>query len=136
MCDPTTPPSTEENWDGTLTHIKALRCDGIIEVCYEYNDIDVWAMRRNFGGISFNYDISSQTDILDYDYFWNSWSAGANMEKDNLEEHNDTHADPFFWDRTLQPATQCGKKTPVNADTKFEYQRLCVPIGHNGGDEP
>ena len=29
-------------WDGTLSDIKGMRCDGIVELAYEYNNIMVW----------------------------------------------------------------------------------------------
>ena len=121
-----------EDWDGMLTDIYKLRCDGLIEVCYEKNGIDVWAMKRDYGGISYNYDISDLSDSLSYDAFWGTWSAGSNNAIDNLEEHNDY--DDNGWSDTLMPATQCGHTTPVDSDTKFSKQDLCYPIGHKGGN--
>jgi hypothetical protein len=120
------------DWDGTLTDVNALRCDGLIEVCYEKNGINVWAMRRDYEGISYNYDIADQLDLLTYDAVLGTWSAGSNYAKDNLEEHNDY--DEIGWADTLMPATQCGIVEPVNADTEFYQQDLCQPVGHKGGN--
>jgi hypothetical protein len=120
------------NWDGAVDSIASLRCDGLVEVCYEKNGINVWAMRRDFNGISYNYDITDQSDILSYNGLLGTWSAGSNNAKDNLEEHNDF--DATFWADTLMPATQCGKTLPVNAVTTFSKQNLCCPIGHKGGN--
>lgn len=89
-------------------------------------------MERNYGGTSYNYDISDQSDSLSYNPVTGNWSPGSNDAKDNLEEHNDF--DDFGWADTLMPATQCGHTTPVDADTTFETQDLCVPIGHKGGN--
>ena len=52
-----------DKWDGHLNTIERLRCDGLIEVCYEVNGVDVWGMER---------DIENNT-----------------VHSDNLEEHND-----------------------------------------------
>ncbi len=120
-------------WDGAINSITDLRCDGLVEVCYELNGINVWAMKRNYYGMSYNYDISDWIDILEYDN--HVWQSGANNKNDNLEEHNDFDVgDENDWNDTLQPATQCGYVTPVDAKTKFSRQDLCQPIGHKGGN--
>ena len=38
------------------------------------------------------------------------------------------------WADTLMPATQCGHTTSADADTRFEKQDLCEPVGHKGGN--
>jgi len=122
-----------EDWDGTLNDIFELRCDGLVEVCYEYNGINVWAMKRVYGGsTTYNYDICSQNDVLTYSALTRTWWSGSNTAKDNLEEHNDF--DSIFWEYTLMPATQCGYTTPQNSHTKFSAEDLCKPIGHKGGN--
>lgn len=30
------------NWDGTIGDIDQLRCDGLVEVCYELANVEVW----------------------------------------------------------------------------------------------
>ncbi|MDD5327669.1 MAG: hypothetical protein PHY02_07640 [Phycisphaerae bacterium] len=122
------------NWNGNLSNISSLRCDGLVEVCYELNGINVWAMERSYEGTSYNYDISDQTDILSYNGFSGTWSAGSNDAKDNLEEHDDFDGTVGDWYDTLMPATQCGKVTPVEAMTRFSKQDLCQPIGNKGGN--
>ena len=64
-----------------IADIEDLRCDGIVEICYELNGIDAW------GAIV---DGSSQPNYSVIDY---------------LGEHNNFFGD---WRMTLQPATQCG----------------------------
>jgi len=119
------------NWDGTIENITDLRCDGLVEVCYETSGVDVWAMKREYNGTSYNYDIADQVDIFGYDN--RVWAAGANSNNDNLEEHNDFDVgEPSDWNDTLQPSTQCGHIPPVNAATKLSLQNLCNPIGHRG----
>jgi len=107
------------NWNDTVAGINSLRCDGFIEVCYEIHGINVWG--KIVGGGT-HYDIKN-----------NSYQ----------EEHDDY--DAVWWKDTLMPATQCGydheegerfDEEGVDWETTFEYQSLCVPIGHNGGDNP
>ncbi len=117
-------------WDGKLTTIKRLRCDGLVEVCYEKNGIDVWGMERVPEGNKINYDIADQTD--NWTYKNHRWWPRSNKWPDNLEEHNDF--DGRGWEDTLMPATQCGKVKPVNAATKLTKQDLCSPIGSKGGN--
>ena len=118
------------SWNGHLDTITHLRCDGLVEVCYEINGIDVWAMRRSDG--TYNFNIASTTDNWTYYETTNIWVAGGNGLPDNLEEHNDW--DNAFWRDTLMPATQCGHVTLQNAITRFTAQNLCVPIGSTGGN--
>lgn len=105
----------------------------MVEVCYEKNGIDVWAMKRVTTGISYNYDISAQWDFLSYDGFFGLWSIGSNNAIDNLEEHNDFDS-TIFWYDTLMPATQCGYQKPEDAKTKLSKQYLRQPVGHKGGN--
>ena len=122
------------DWDGTVDDIMRLRCDGVVEACYEINGIDVWAMKRTYDNPpTFNHDISDQADSLSYDPIFGVWLGWSNDAKDNLEEHNDFDA-IGDWDDTLLPATQCGKVTPDNADTSFVKLNLCYPIGNKGGN--
>ena len=45
-----------DEWDGTIDDIDNLRCDGLVEVAYEMNEIDVWGKNQT------NYSIVDYTD--------------------------------------------------------------------------
>jgi hypothetical protein len=120
------------NCNGHLDAITALRCDGLIEACYEINGVDVWGMERTPDNNTVHYDIDDQADNWGYDTTWHTWSQGTNGLPDNLEEHNDF--DLVGWTDTLQPATQCGHVAPETAATQFGQQNLCQPIGSTGGN--
>jgi hypothetical protein len=123
------------NWNGHLDTITALRCDGLVEVCYEINGIDVWAMFRansRYGDDTYNYDITDTTDNWTYYETPGTWFAGGNGLPDNLEEHNDW--DNAGWYDTLQPATQCAHITLEEAATQFSRQNLCTLVGSTGGN--
>ncbi|MDI6809946.1 MAG: hypothetical protein QME66_13420, partial [Candidatus Eisenbacteria bacterium] len=121
-----------ETWNGHLDTVAGLRCDGLVEVCYEINGVEVWGMERDPDGHTVHYPINDQADNWSYSPTWGTWSAGANGLPDNLEEHNDF--DAIGWADTLMPATQCGNVAPVEADTQLEEQNLCQPIGSTGGN--
>lgn len=106
--------------------------DGLVEVCYEINGVDVWGMVRVPDGGAVHYDITDQTDEWTYYPSIGSWSHNSNGKPDNLEEHNDF--DIGWWWDVLMPATQCGHVTPEDADTKFGKQDLCIPVGSKGGN--
>jgi hypothetical protein len=118
-------------WDGRLDTITKMRCDGLVEACYELNDVEVWGMLREPVGIV-HYDITDQSDQWSYNATTGNWSPESNQTPDNLEEHNDF--DTVGWADTLLPATQCGHVTPADADTRFEKQDLCTPVGSKGGN--
>jgi|GEM_PF-3392055 len=122
------------DWDGKLNTIANLRCDGLIEVCYEINDVDVWGMVRTPDSAIVHYDITEYTDEWEYHPVGGGWDHEANGLPDNLEEHNDFDSIPGDWKDTLQPATQSGHEPPVDADTKFQQQNLCIPVGSKGGN--
>jgi len=42
------------SWDGTLGDIKSLRCDGLVEFCYEWNNIDVWGEKAGNGVVNYS----------------------------------------------------------------------------------
>jgi hypothetical protein len=124
------------NWNGHLDTITALRCDSIVEVCYEINGINVWAMFRaaaRGGDDTYNYSIADQADQWSYNDTTGTWTHQANQMPDNLEEHND-YDQLGDWDDTFMPATQAGYVAPENARTQFARQNLCVPIGSTGGN--
>ena len=102
-----------------------------MEVCYEINNVEVWAMRRDPNG-TYNYSIVDTTDNWNYNPQTRGWVAESNDELDNLEEHNDF--DDIGWADTLMPATQCGHVTLLSAATRFTQQNLCRPIGSTGGN--
>lgn len=120
------------DWDGALNTITALRCDGLIEVLYEINGVNVWGMERAPDNHTVHYPINDQADNWSYNATWGTWTAGPNNLPDNLEEHNDF--DLLGWADTLMPATQCGNVAPVRADTRFQAQDLCQPVGSTGGN--
>ena len=122
------------NWDGQLNTIVSLRCDGLIEVCYEMNGVSIWAMRRDPPLLppTYNYNISEISDVFGYDAILGEWSLSPNGLPDNLEEHNDT--DLVGWFDTFQPATQAGYVTLEDATTNFGKQNLCIPTGTKGGN--
>ncbi|MBA7492701.1 hypothetical protein ES702_03251 [subsurface metagenome] len=117
-------------WNGKLSTIYRLRCDGLVEVCYEKNGIEVWGMERKPDNNKVHYDITDQTDDWTFHNF--KWWQRSNKNPDNLEEHNQFSFSQL--ERVLVPATQCGHLKPVNAATKFIKQDLCVPIGSKGGN--
>jgi len=120
------------DWNGHLDTITGLRCDGLVEVCYEINGVEVWGMERDDDNHSVHYPIHDQADTWAYNAVLGTWSVGANNVPDNLEEHNDF--DLVSWAGTFMPATQCGNVVPVEADTQFEEQNLCQPVGSTGGN--
>lgn len=77
--------------------ISQLRCDGLIEYCYESHDLDVW------GANGANYDISVTA---------------------NVESHNDFYDDPFDPDTELAPTVQCGIAggTSTNMTVRSVYE--------------
>ncbi len=96
------------DWDGTIADIDDLRCDGLVELCYEYNGYDAWGRKD---GASYNYSILSF-----------------------LDEHNESWG---FWEKDLQPATQCAHESTHQGTewgTTLTSEDLCEPIGHSGDD--
>lgn len=127
----------KNTWDGALNTVTHLRCDGLIEMCYEIIGVDVWGMERTPDSSTVHYDISDQSDNWNYNPVLGTWSNSSNNERDNQEEHNDFDFTLWFvgdWDDTLMPATQAGYVTPDNGDTKFSSQDLCKPVGSTGGN--
>jgi len=120
------------NWGGTLNAITGLRCDGLVEVCYEINGVQVWGMERDAENHTVHYPINAQDDNWTYNATFGTWTEKSNNMPDNLEEHNDF--DNAGWTDTLMPATQCGNVTPVEADTCLRKQDLCQPKGSKGGN--
>ena len=100
------------DWDDTAAGIDALRCDGLVEVCYEMNGINVW------GEIV---DSAVHYDIRNDDY---------------QEEHD--NFDWIWWKDRLMPATQCAHehdRQGIDWQTTFSKQDLCSPVGSKGGNE-
>ncbi|MBU0677922.1 MAG: hypothetical protein KJ626_07365, partial [Verrucomicrobia bacterium] len=90
-------------WDGDLTDVESLRCDGLPELCYEWSGLSVWG--KIVSG-STHYSIISYT-----------------------QEHNEFLWD---WKKHLFPATQCGWETTykgVNWDTQFSLSDVVRPLG-------
>jgi len=96
-----------EPWSDALNTIGSLRCDGLVEVCYEANGINVWGKSGNPN----HFDIRNDAYQVEHNIF-------------KLTN----------WADTLQPATQCGHVTPVDAVTTFVAQNLCTLMGSTGGN--
>ncbi|MDD2356234.1 MAG: hypothetical protein PHS72_09290, partial [Lachnospiraceae bacterium] len=127
----------KNTWDGNLNTVTHLRCDGLVEMPYEINGVNVWGMKRIPDSSTVHYNICDQADNWDYNPVTGTWASGSNNECDNQEEHNDFDFTVWFvgdWDDTLMPATQAGYVTPDSASTNFSSQDLCLPIGSKGGN--
>ena len=101
-----------DNWDNDISSISALRCDGLVEVCYETNGLDLWGK------------------IVDY-------SSHYNIQVDSYQaEHNEQTFLPLLWKRRLTPATQCLSISygyqGVYWNSMFVGESLCDPVGHKG----
>ncbi len=119
------------DWNGRLNTITHLRCDGLVEVCYEISGVDVWAKLRIPDNNTYRFDITAAGDAWTYNGL-QTWVAGANEIPDNLEEHNEFLL--ASWEFTLMPAIQCGHVAPEGAITRFTMQDLCQPVGTRGGN--
>ena len=114
------------NWDGTLTDVAALRCDGLVELAYEINDIMVWG--RIVNGSEPHYDMRDNIYLEEH----NEWKWGDDPE----DWEDDMYA-------TMLPITQGGFADDYIAehrpnyhgnpfrghlwDTRFQEQRLVQP---------
>jgi PBS lyase HEAT-like repeat len=94
--------STPANTRITIPWISGLRCDGVVEYCYEFNGIDVWDRGSRAGD---HFDISYNTDWAD--------------------EHNDSPAPPLECDREFAPIAQRGGCD--NARTNFQPAQPARP---------
>jgi len=94
-------------WDDSLDGLTHLRCDGLVEVCYEFNGINVWGDAHD--------DPPPHYDVLDDDY---------------QAEHDDYRVDL----QGLFPVTQCAHEPRYYWDTQFQAQDLCKPVGSTGGN--
>jgi hypothetical protein len=107
------------NWNRTLwtleeedLGLKALRCDGLIEVAYEINRIPVW------GKLAWG--------VPDYDVTYSDAY---------FQEHNETSFEVSDWPRYIFPGTQCGYHAIYDGrtyggvywQTTFSQQRLKDP---------
>ena len=95
------------------TGITDLRCDGLVEVCYELNNIKLWG-KSNGGGANFDIKVNF-----------------------HQAEHNHVVFEFDEWKKHLAPSVQCGHESTyrnVFWKTTFGVQELCVPIGHSGGN--
>lgn len=103
------------NWDDSIDGVGELRCDGLVEVCYEINGLRAWG---KLSGNSTHFDIRVD-----------AYQA----------EHNEQNQLPMFWKRHLAPATQCGNVgygyEGKYWNTNLRPQNLCEPIGNKGGWE-
>ncbi|MBN1795604.1 MAG: hypothetical protein JW804_02930 [Sedimentisphaerales bacterium] len=104
-----------QNWDDTVDGITHLRCDGLVEACYEMNGLNAWGKLVSYPA---NYDVRVD-----------SFQA----------EHNEQLPLPDVWKRYLAPATQCGRVDygyeGVYWDSALSPQNLCEPVGNTGGWE-
>ena len=93
-------------WDGSLNTVTELRCDGYVELCYEWSDVDVWG--KIVSGVA-HFPI-----------------------KTYMDEHNETNTGSSNeWKKLFYPATQCAQESTYKGkkwDTKFKMSP--VVIGH------
>jgi len=100
------------DWNRTLNGLTALRCDGLVEVCYEMNGVDTW------GKI-----VNGVTDFI------------VTASDAFFQEHNETSWYVSDWPRYIFPATQCGRAgvwlgniyEGVYWNTEMQEQNLIQP---------
>lgn len=91
-----------ESWNKTIKNITGLRCDGLVEFCYEWNNISVWGHKPP--------DVVPHYSIKYY-----------------TEEHNDIILG-LGWYESLYPATQCAHEgSNPEWDTKFNSMDIIEP---------
>ncbi|MDY0281673.1 MAG: hypothetical protein RBR35_14065 [Salinivirgaceae bacterium] len=91
------------SWDGLLHHVESLRCDGLVELCYEWNGLSVWGKLVNGNP---HYSIITYT-----------------------REHNAFLND---WKKILFPSTQCGWEHTyrgLNWETQLSPTGVVAPLG-------
>ena len=99
------------DWNDTIAGVGSLRCDGLVEICYEMVGIDVWG---KIAEGATHYDIRND---------------GYEVEHNNY--------DWILWKDRLMPATQCGYESTYKGtswNTTFDRQNLCLPVGTKGGN--
>ena len=77
-------------WNGTLNDIDNMRCDGLVEMVYEWNDVDAWG--KIVSGNT-HYDFTVQAYLDEH----NAWRWGDDPE----------HWEWDMWSTCL-PVTQAG----------------------------
>ena len=106
------------DWDGTLDDVGELRCDGLVELAYEYNGIMAWG--KKVGG-TVHYDMRNNDYLAEHnDWVWGDdpedwdddmWGSflpvtQGGFADDYIEEHYPDYQDPAFrgnlWDTTFQ----------------------------------
>ena len=97
-----------ENWNRSILNtITTLRCDGLVELCYEWNDINLWGKLVNG---------TTHHNMIAYQQY--------------LDEHNETSWAVFPWQKYLFPATQCAHNNLYQGEawnTTFCIQKLTQP---------
>lgn len=61
-----------DDWDGSLEDVGELRCDGLIELAYEWNDIMVWGMKDEDSG-QVHYDMEVESYLAEH----SQWQWGV-----------------------------------------------------------
>ena len=82
------------DWNRRLSGLDGLRCDGLVEVAYEINDVEAWG--KIVSG-------ATHSDVTASDAFF--------------QEHNETSWGVSDWPRYIFPATQCGRAGVWLGDT-------------------
>jgi hypothetical protein len=94
------------SWDGTLADVHELRCDGLVELAYEFNGVMVWGQ---IVGSETHYDMRIDAYLDEH----NNWQWGD---------------DPEDWDNdmytTFLPVTQGGFADAFLAVNKPQYSGL------------
>ncbi len=95
-----------EVWSGSLATLKNLRCDGLVEFCYEWNEINLFG-KKPMALTNPHYSIIA-----------------------HIEEHNEgTMNLYFFWQPHLYPATQCGHENTYRGN-KWETMFNSIEISN------
>jgi hypothetical protein len=112
-------------WDGTLADVGELRCDGLVELAYEFNGIMVWG--KIVGGTA-HYDMRNNAYLDEHnewqwgddpeDWDWDMYGACLPVTQGGfadqyISEHDPSYSGPAFRGNLWQ--------------TTFQEQRLTVP---------
>ena len=126
------------DWDGSLQDIAYLRCDGLVELAYEYNAVMVWG--RKVGGAA-RYDIQYyQDDHNDFKLPCNPerlgdsmWSALFSVTQGGFADAYLAEKNPVVSGPTVSGYTRWSqsplwrKFRGTYWDSRFEEQRLVYP---------
>jgi hypothetical protein len=93
------------SWDGSLSDLDELRCEGLVEVCHEWNDCNAWGEIHS-GSVHYS--------VVTY-----------------CEEHEAAIGSLLNWEKHIFPATQCAEESTYKGadwDTDFSSIDLIEPL--------